>query len=351
MPSFSATATSYEDTKLLTIRRSDIITLDDVFLLTGWCVALGVPPLLASSRPSQTFGEDEMTTTSAAGPSSDRKIPGDRQSSLRRRPNAWLALAAILITAMPADATQSQSSPADVLEVGQPLARAGMLVPGVHRYARYVIVDGARQLLDIWSRRLSFEEKNGKRLLHIVQRWDAADKSYTAIFDQLFEATTFRPLSQSQSVTRNGAVKTLAVTFDGPNVDSTSDGQAGAAKPLHEKFDMPFYNFHTDIEFIQALPLETGYVASIPFYDVGQEPPARYTFTVSGEETLAAADGTPIKCWLVLLQLQEPKNPPTRFWFAQRNQVLVREEGTIPGQGTLVKTLLNAEAEDAPDRQ
>jgi hypothetical protein len=245
------------------------------------------------------------------------------------------------------NAAQSESSAAAVLEVGQPLARATMLVPGVHRYARYMIADGGRQLIDIWSRRLSYEDKDGKRLLRILQRWDAADKSYTAIFDQLFEPTTFRPLSQTQSVTRNGATKTLVVNFDGPKVDSTSDGQVGAGKPLHEKFDMSFYNFHTDMEFVQALPLKKGYAASIPFYDVGQEPPARYTFTVSGEDTLAGADGASIKCWLVLFQSEDPKNPPTRFWFAQRNQVLVREETNIPGQGTLVKTLLNAEAEDA----
>jgi hypothetical protein len=73
-------------------------------------------------------------------------------------------------------------------------------------------------------------------------------------------------------------VNTLVVKFDGANVDSTSDGQAGAAEPLHEKFDMPFYNIYIDMEIIQALPPKKGYVSSIPFYDVGQERPARYTF-------------------------------------------------------------------------
>lgn len=287
-----------------------------------------------------------MTKISAAELLLSGRISGFRLPLLRPKPNVLIALAAILFASIPI-AAQSESSRADELEVGQPLPRAAMLVPGVHRYARYMIVDGGRQLIDIWSRRLSYEDKEGKRLLHILQRWDAADKSYTAIFDQLFEPTTFRPLSQNQSVTRNGAVKTLAVSFDGPNIDSTSDGQTGAGKPLHEKFGMSFYNFNTDMEFIQALPLKKGYAASIPFYDVGQEPPARYTFTVSGEETLVGTDGTPVKCWLVLSQSQDPKNPPTRFWFAQRNQVLVREETNIPGQGTLVKMLLNQEAEDA----
>jgi len=33
------------------------------------------------------------------------------------------------------------------------------------------------------------EDLHGKQVLRIHQRWDAADKSYVAIFDQIFEAT------------------------------------------------------------------------------------------------------------------------------------------------------------------
>jgi hypothetical protein len=235
----------------------------------------------------------------------------------------------------------------DVLQVGQPLPRAAMLTAGVHRYARYMIVDDQRTLMDLWSRTLSYENRNGRSFLHIRQRWDAADKSYVAIFDQNFEAKTLQPLDQTVSVTQDSTTRTLGVKFDGSKVDSTTDGMDGAGKPLHENFDMPFYNFHTDMELLQALPLRKNYIASIPFYDVGLGPPERYTYTVVGEETLPSADGMPIKCWLVLFKSQHnPNNLPTRFWFAERNQVLVREETVIPGQGTLVKSLLNAEAGD-----
>jgi hypothetical protein len=252
-----------------------------------------------------------------------------------------------LILSLPL-AKQANAAGVDSLRVGQPLPRASMLTAGVHRYARYMIVDDSRTLMDLWTRTLNYENANGRSVLHIHQRWDAADKSYVAIFDQNFEARTLRPLSQSVSVTRDGKTNILAVTFDGAQVDSTSDGAPGAGKPLHERFDMPFYNFHTDMELLQALPLKKNYAASIPFYDVGQDPPARYTFSVAGEDTVTGADGTPIKCWLVLFQsLHNPANPPTRFWFAERNQVLVREEAIIPGKGTLVKTLLSAEAGDA----
>lgn len=251
-----------------------------------------------------------------------------------------------IVIAMPVSWTLAAPSLSslDVLQVGQPLARAALLVPGVHRYVRYLISGDSRQVLDLWSRQLCYEAKDGRRLLHIVQRWDAADKSYVAIFDQTFEANTFKPLAQSQTITRSGATKVLSVVFDGSKVDSTSDDAKDSGKPLHEHFDMTFYNWHTDMELLQALPLKKGYAASIPFYDVGLEPPARYTYSVVGQETIPSAEGLPIDCWLVVFK-QDTATPPLRFWFAKRNQVLVREESFVPGKGILVKTLLNSEAE------
>jgi len=136
----------------------------------------------------------------------------------------------------------------------------------------------------------------------------------------------------------------MSVAFDGAKVDSTSDDATGHGKPLHEKFGMTFYNWHTDMELLQALPLKKGYTASIPFYDVGLEPPARYIYSVVGEETIPNPEGAPIDCWVVVFK-QDAATPPQRFWFAKRTQVLVREESVVPEKGILVKTLLNAEAE------
>jgi hypothetical protein len=240
----------------------------------------------------------------------------------------------------------AKDSRVDVIEVGKPLARASLLVPGVHRYVRYMIKDDARSEIDLWTRRLSYEQAGGRRILRIRQRWDAADKSYVAIFDQTFDPITFEPLGQVQTVTRGAKTKILAVTIDGSKVDSTADDGVDAAKPVHEKFDMRFFNFHTDMELLQTLPWKRGYAASIPFYDVGLDPPARYRYRVKGEGNLQGPDGVPIKCWVIQSESDDPKQPPTLFWFARRNQVLVREETDIPGQGILVKTLLNPEAHD-----
>jgi len=251
---------------------------------------------------------------------------------------------AIGLLALLAAPAMSASSKMDMLQVGQPLARFDLIKPGVHRYARYMITGEQRSLLDLWTRRVSFETENGKRILRVHQRWDAADKSYVALFDQTFETGSFRPLSQAKSVTRAGVTTTQSVTFDGAKVDTIGDGKPGVGKPVHEAFPMLFYNWHTDMEFLQALPLARGYAASIPFYDAGLEPPARYTYAVTGEDTLPAADGTPIKCWVMEFR-GKPSDPSIRYWISKRGQVLVREQATSP-DGVLVKTLLNPEAED-----
>lgn len=237
----------------------------------------------------------------------------------------------------------SASTKLDVLQVGQPLARFGLIKPGVHRYARYMILGEQRKLLDVWTRRVSFETENGKPVLHVHQRWDAADGSYVALFDQIFETGSFRPLSQAKTVTRDGVTTTRTVKFDGAKVDTIGDGAPGAGKPLHETFPIRFYNWHTDMEFLQALPLALGYAASIPFYDAGFEPPARYTYAVTGEDTLRAADGTPIKCWVV--EFRGKPSDSLRLWISKRGQVLVRERAAT-SDGLLVKTLLNPEVED-----
>ncbi|MDQ2859371.1 MAG: hypothetical protein M3T55_01300 [Pseudomonadota bacterium] len=257
-----------------------------------------------------------------------------------------LPVALTLFTSGAQAAVQADSpTTVDTIQVGEQLPRAALLKPGVRRYARYMIDGDSRVLMDLWTRQLSYEEQDGRRIMRIRQRWDAADKSYVAHFDQTFEPGTFRPFSQTQTVIRGGASKSLSVTIADGKVDSTGDGGTEAAKPLHKAFGTTFYNWHTDMELLKALPLARGYAASIPFYDVGLDPPARYIYKVAGEEVLPAADGTPIKCWLVLFQ-EKPTEPVVRFWFSERNQILIREETKIPGQGTLVKTLLNAEAED-----
>src|SRR5689334_21503703 len=61
------------------------------------------------------------------------------------------------------------------VDVGAPLPRFSLLKPGTHHYLRSIrTVDGGNVPVDIWAREVRFEERDGKRQLHIVQRWDGA---------------------------------------------------------------------------------------------------------------------------------------------------------------------------------
>src|SRR5581483_2303890 len=123
-----------------------------------------------------------------------------------------LATLALLPTLIQAGA--ATSSPEQV-HVGDSLKRLDLLRPGVHRYVRYTIKDGRRSLIDIWSRTVSFEPHEGRRLLHIVQRWDeVSDKDpFFLIQDSWFEPNTFRPLTHIRRRSKDGKETVSAYQF------------------------------------------------------------------------------------------------------------------------------------------
>jgi hypothetical protein len=232
------------------------------------------------------------------------------------------------------------------VNVGDRLARFDLLKPGVHRYLRYTVTaDGHRNAIDIWSREISFESKDGKRLMHVHQQWDEVGKPPVVVVqDSWFEPDTFRSVEHRRVVTRDGKPTTSAFRFLDDKVvgdDAVADNaKAGFVQVLSE----PTNNWETDMEYLQALPLAKGYAANINFYDPGRDPPARYTYAVTGEDRIAAGDGSVAECWIVSIDFKDgDKVVPVRFWFAKKTQVLLREEMKSSDGSTLVKMLLSPE--------
>lgn len=233
------------------------------------------------------------------------------------------------------------------LNVGQTLARADLLKPGVHRYLRYTVKDGQRATRDIWSRQVAYEQVDGKRQLRITQRWDAVgEKPSLRLQDSRFEAGTFRPLMHIDEATREGKTRKSGYRYSGNDVIGIADMPDNDKKDFTATSSEPAYNFETDIEFLQTLPLAAGYTVSIPFYDPGLSPAARYVFKVAGQGQVAGADGRPIDCWIVTTDYNRP-GYESRFWFAKQSQVMIRQESPMPDGGLLVKTLLPPEAGDS----
>ena len=102
----------------------------------------------------------------------------------------------------------------------------------------------------------------------------------------------------------------------------------------------PSFNFETDSEFLQALPLAAGYEARIVFHHPGGGPPAPYVFKVTGSQVLTSSAGGKVDCWVMTTDYNRP-GTVAKFWLAKATQLLVRQEATAPDGKIMVKSLID----------
>jgi hypothetical protein len=250
-----------------------------------------------------------------------------------------------LLSALLAGLSVTAQAAVHTIDVGTPLPRFSLLKPGTHHYLRYMRTpEGASAPLDIWTREVRFEEREGKRQLHIVQRWDGAMVSPTTPafvkrLDSWFDTGTFRPLSHVRITEKDGKKLVEGFVFAPDRVSGMQDLAENSQKALSVASNEPTFNFETDIEFLQALPLAEGYEASINFYHPGGSAPQRYSFRVSGSETIAGPTG-PVDCWIVTTDYGTP-GADAKFWFAKGSQLMVRQESALRDGKVLLKTLID----------
>src|SRR5262249_3457369 len=157
-----------------------------------------------------------------------------------------------------------------ILHVGDRLERFALLQPGVHRYLRYKIDGSRRTVLDLWTREIRYETKDGQPRFHIVEEWDGAGADpYVVELDSSFEPETFRPLTHEKRATRGGTTKIAGYRFFPDKIVGMAELPDNTKKDFSESSTEPAYNFVTDMELLQTLPLRRSYVADINFYDPG----------------------------------------------------------------------------------
>jgi hypothetical protein len=251
------------------------------------------------------------------------------------------ALCAALLVMGSAAANEAGAAVTPV-PVGQPLARFANIKPGVHRYLRFRQVGDTIRVADVWTREVRFEDQDGQRRLHIVQHWDGVGPTPSdRQLDSWFEVGTFRPLTHIRRSQKDGVAKVEGFAFKPDKIVGLKDLPDNAAKDFEVASPQPSFNFETDMEFIQALPLAAGYEASIVFTHPGGGPPAAYVFKVAGSEVLDLPGGGKVDCWVVTADYNHPEMPVTRFWFAKGSQVMIKQISTMPdGSGVIGKTLL-----------
>jgi hypothetical protein len=226
------------------------------------------------------------------------------------------------------------------VDVGMPLPRFALLKEGTHHYLRYMKAGESNTAIDIWTREVRFENKGGERLMRIRQRWDAVGATpSTRLLDSWSEAGTFRPRTHERIGEKDGKRIVEGFAFAPGRITGLKELAENTQKDLAVESGEPTYNFETDIEFLQTLPLAEGYEASINFYHPGgATPPQRYTFKVAGSETMAGPAG-PVECWVVTTDYNRP-GPVSKFWFAKGTQLMLRQESALRDK-VLVKTLID----------
>ena len=224
------------------------------------------------------------------------------------------------------------------VQLGQPLARANLLKPGVRTYVRYFLsTNGAMEVIDIQTKEIRFESEGTAPRMRVIQRWDGPKQSRR--LDSLVERDTLRPLTHQRDITQDGKLKREGFRFlpgEVVGLEGLSDNsRAGFAIATPQ----PPFNFEIDFETLQALPLRRDAEFAINFYHAGGGPPKTYIFKVAGEETITFA-GKPLGCWVVTTDYGRPNDPPSRFWIAKESQTVVRTHGLLPDGRAVIKALL-----------
>ena len=265
-----------------------------------------------------------------------RNNPGmDMIDRLSRR--TLIALAA----AAPAAVLAAPSTTPHRLNVGDRLARFGLLRPGRRSYLRSQNKGGRHVATDIWQREVRFERIGGIDRLRIVQHWDGTGKDPSLVErDSLFELGTFRPLTHVRTTRAGGKTVIEGFAFGPKGLTGMRDLPDNSQTAVDVPFPEPMYNFETDMEMLQTLPLARGYAVSIPFFHPVGGTPARYLWRVAAEEALAGPDGRGIDCWVIETDYNRPQSPPARFWLAKGTQQMIRQEARGPDGIIHLKTLL-----------
>jgi hypothetical protein len=234
---------------------------------------------------------------------------------------------------------QASAAPTNV-DVGTRLPRFSLLKEGIHHYLRFMKSGDANTAADIWTREVRFEERGGEKLLHIRQRWDGVGPAPSLrLLDSWFDAGTFRPRTHERISEKDGKRVVEGFAFTPQRVTGIKELAENTQKDLVVESAEPTYNFETDIEFLQTLPLAEGYEAHVNFYHPGGPAPQRYTFKVAGSESIAGPTGQ-VDCWIVTTDYNKP-GTVSKFWFAKATQLMVRQESAVGNGKVLVKALID----------
>ncbi|MGM9484872.1 DUF3108 domain-containing protein [Roseateles sp. NT4] len=239
---------------------------------------------------------------------------------------AWSRVVAVVMSVVWATPGFAQSAP-QAITVGTELPRMAQMKEGPRVYVRFRELKGVTRPLDIWRREVKFETVGGERRLHISQSWTGPVAAPTELrLDSWFGATDFKPLTHERFLTRAEEKRNEGFQFSPSGVTGLSTTPENTRAGFTEMFSEPAFNFETDMELLEALPLADGWRGRVMFYHPGGGPAAPYVFTVEGSRPLPGVAGT-VDCWLVTLAAEKADGGrASRFYVDKRSQQVLRVE-------------------------
>jgi len=255
---------------------------------------------------------------------------------------AWALVLCGVMAASWALPGAAQPAP-QAIAVGTELPRMAQMKEGPRLYLRLREMQGVTRPIDIWRREVRFETVGGERRLHVLQSWTGPVSAPTELrLDSWFGARDFKPLTHERFFTRAEETRNEGFQFSPTGVSALASTPANTRNGFNVAFDEPAFNFETDMEMLEALPLAAGWRGRLVFYHPGGGPAAPYVFVVEGSHALPSPGGAPVDCWLVTLAAEKgDRAQASRFYVDKRSQQVLRVEQLVPDGSVIVKVRLS----------
>lgn len=174
----------------------------------------------------------------------------------------------------------------------------------------------------VWNRSTSYQQKNGKQVLEVVQHWYGGDSTDYRYVYTLVNPENYLPIYHKTNSQRTGIE-----AFD--FYENQIKGSDSVANNKKASFDLQGHtplNWELDLETFSLLDLKEGKSFFINFYHPGgRSGPKLYEYKVVGSEKLRMVDGKHVDCWKLRIDYS-PKSYAVFYISKKDKEVLKMEE-------------------------
>lgn len=181
---------------------------------------------------------------------------------------------------------------------------------------------------DIWQRKTSFKNLNGKKMVQFDWSWMRNDTLYAAITN-ICDAQTLAPIYRHGNYKGKGIIAYDFVSGFMVPTDSVQNNLA--VKKGKVALSIPVISWELDLETYALLPIKKiGQKFDISFFDPNEKTPSYHRYEVVGKEDLVLNDDVKVKCWL--LKINYTADSYAIFWLAEKSKQVIKMKEYFKGQ-------------------